>query len=106
MPAGATVAVIGLGGVGLSCVMGAVLAGAPRIVAVDISRAKIDLAGALGGHPLGPGRPWGSAGSDGGIRQAAGDGGPDFVFEAIGLPATIAQAIARCRRAGPRSSSA
>ena len=29
-----------------------------------------------------------------GIRQAAGDGGPDFVFEAIGLPATIEQAIA------------
>ena len=29
-----------------------------------------------------------------GIREAAGDGGPDFVFEAIGLPATIEQAIA------------
>ena len=29
-----------------------------------------------------------------GIREAAGDGGPDFVFEAIGLPVTIEQAIA------------
>ena len=29
-----------------------------------------------------------------GIREAAGDGGPDFVFEAIGLPATMEQAIA------------
>ena len=35
VPAGASVAVIGLGGVGLSCVMGAVLAGAARIVAID-----------------------------------------------------------------------
>ena len=53
VPAGSTVAVIGLGGVGLSCVMGAVLAGARRIVAVDVSRAKMDLAGSLGAIALG-----------------------------------------------------
>ena len=94
VPAGSTVAVIGLGGVGLSCVMGAVLAGARRIIAVDVSRAKIDLAGTLGATH------WVQADSANpravieGIREAAGDGGPDFVFEAIGLPATIEQAIA------------
>src|SRR5207342_520739 len=38
---GSTVAVIGLGGVGLSCVMGAALAGASRIVAVDQVAAKL-----------------------------------------------------------------
>ena len=46
--AGQSVAVIGLGGVGLSAVMGAVLAGARRIVAVDRVAAKLDLARALG----------------------------------------------------------
>ena len=94
VPAGATVAVIGLGGVGLSCVMGAALAGASRIIAVDVSRTKIDLARDLGAtHRVhaDPARP---AATVDGIRSAAGHGGPDFVFEAIGLPATIAQAIA------------
>ncbi len=94
VPAGATVAVIGLGGVGLSCVMGAALAGASRIIAVDVSRTKIDLAmdlGATYGVHADPADPGPTVD---GIRSAAGQGGPDFVFEAIGLPATISQAIA------------
>jgi S-(hydroxymethyl)glutathione dehydrogenase/alcohol dehydrogenase len=94
VPPGSTVAVIGLGGVGLSCVMGAALAGARRIIAVDLSRAKIDLAGELGAThwvQVDPANP--SAATEA-IRAAAGDRGPDFVFEAIGLPATIEQAIA------------
>ncbi len=91
---GSTVAVIGLGGVGLSCVMGAVLAGARRIVAVDVNRAKIDLAiglGATHGVLSDPADPPGAVEA---MRAAAGDGGPDYVFEAIGRPQTIAQAIA------------
>ena len=86
---------IGLGGVGLSCVMGAVLAGARRIVGVDVSRAKLDLAGTLGAThwvQADPANP--DARRSRASAQAAGDGGPDFVFEAIGLPATIGQAIA------------
>ena len=94
VPAGASVAVIGLGGVGLSCVMGAALAGASRIIAVDVSRTKIDLAldlGATHGVHADPADPGPTVD---GIRSAAGHRGPDFVFEAIGLPATISQAIA------------
>ncbi|MCJ7710246.1 MAG: zinc-binding dehydrogenase, partial [Chloroflexi bacterium] len=94
VPAGATVAVIGLGGVGLSCVMGAVLAGASRIIVVDISGAKIDLAGDLGATHRIHADPADPAATVDAIRAAAGHGGPDFVFEAIGLPATISQAIA------------
>ncbi len=94
VPAGATVAVIGLGGVGLSCVMGAQIAGASRIIVVDVNRQKIELAGELGATH------WVHAAKDDpkgvvdGIRAAAGNGGPDFVFEAIGLPETISQAVA------------
>ena len=105
VPAGSTVAVIGLGGVGLSCVMGAQLAGARRIIAVDISRAKIDLAGQLGATHWVHADPADPQAVVDGIREAAGDGGPDFVFEAIGLPQTIAQAIGALppgRDRGPR----
>jgi S-(hydroxymethyl)glutathione dehydrogenase / alcohol dehydrogenase len=91
---GDAVAVIGLGGVGLSCVMGAVLAGARRIVAVDVNPAKIALALALGATEGVQADPGDAAATTARIVEAAGDGGPDFVFEAIGLPATIAQAVA------------
>lgn len=93
VPAGATVAVWGLGGVGLSVVMGAVLAGASRIVAVDRVPAKLERATELGATATV------LAGEDadatvGRVRDEAGHGGPDFAFEAIGLPATVEQAIA------------
>ena len=92
--AGSTVAIIGLGGVGLSCVMGAVLAGARRIVVADVNRAKIDIASRLGATHTILADPEDPRHTIEGIRDAAGDGGPDFVFEAIGLPETIQQAIA------------
>jgi S-(hydroxymethyl)glutathione dehydrogenase/alcohol dehydrogenase len=94
VPAGATVAVIGLGGVGLSCVMGAVIAGAARIIAVDTNSAKIELARALGATDAVVADPAAPGATVDAIRSAAGPAGADFVFEAIGLPATIEQAFA------------
>ena len=91
---GSTVAVVGLGGVGLSAVMGARLAGAARIVAVDMSRAKLDLAGELGAtHPV-LADPDAPDRTIAGIREAAGSGGPDYVLDAVGQPATIELTIA------------
>jgi S-(hydroxymethyl)glutathione dehydrogenase/alcohol dehydrogenase len=89
--AGASVAVIGLGGVGLSCVMGSVLAGASRIVAIDRVAAKLDVAracGATDGLVAGDDR----AATLGALRALT-DGGPDFVFEAIGRVETVELAI-------------
>jgi S-(hydroxymethyl)glutathione dehydrogenase / alcohol dehydrogenase len=91
VPAGASVAVIGLGGVGLSCVMGAVLAGAARIVAVDRVAAKLDVARTLGATDALPASDDRSATVEA-LRDLT-DGGPDFVFEAIGRPATVELAI-------------
>ncbi len=55
---GASVAVIGLGGVGLSAVLGAKLSGASRIVAVDLSDEKLAFARALGAtHAVNAGAP-------------------------------------------------
>ncbi|HEY6056744.1 MAG TPA: alcohol dehydrogenase catalytic domain-containing protein, partial [Candidatus Limnocylindrales bacterium] len=92
VPAGASVAVFGLGGVGLSVVMGAVVAGASTIVGVDRVAAKLDRALDLGAtHGV-------LAGDDPGetvraVRGASGGAGPDFAFEAAGLATTIGQAI-------------
>jgi S-(hydroxymethyl)glutathione dehydrogenase / alcohol dehydrogenase len=88
---GSSVAVIGLGGVGLSAVMGAVVAGAGRIVAVDRVAAKLDLARELGATDTV------LAGADAAetiaaIREVT-SGGPDLCVEAIGLPSTIEIAI-------------
>jgi S-(hydroxymethyl)glutathione dehydrogenase/alcohol dehydrogenase len=88
---GSTVAVIGLGGVGLACVMGAVLAGASRIVAIDRVSTKLEVARSLGATDglLADGD---MAATLGALRDLT-DGGPDYCFEAIGLPSTVELAI-------------
>lgn len=91
VPAGATVAVLGLGGVGLSCVMGAVIVGASRIVAIDRVPAKLDVARAVGATDTLLADD-DAAATVGALRDMT-DGGPDFVFEAIGRPATVEAAI-------------
>jgi Zn-dependent alcohol dehydrogenase len=88
---GESVVVIGLGGVGLSAVMGAVVARAAPIVAVDTVASKLDSARTLGAtHAV-------AATDDpkatkAAIRDAAG-GKPDVVLECIGLIATAELAI-------------
>jgi Zn-dependent alcohol dehydrogenase len=82
--AGSSVVVLGCGGVGLSVVMGAALAGAERIVAVDVSDEKLALARELGAtHGV-------RAGTDVALEVGAlTDGGADYAFEAIGLVPTV-----------------
>jgi S-(hydroxymethyl)glutathione dehydrogenase/alcohol dehydrogenase len=91
VPAGASVAVIGLGGVGLSCVMGAVLAGAARIIAIDRVASKLETAIAMGATDDLLATDDRSATIEG-LRDLT-DGGPDFVFEAIGRVPTVELAI-------------
>jgi S-(hydroxymethyl)glutathione dehydrogenase/alcohol dehydrogenase len=91
VPVGSSVVVYGLGGVGLSIVMGAVLAGASSIIAVDRQPAKLQLARTVGATDTIV------AGDDADqnvrdVRKAT-DGGADFAFEAIGLSSTIEQTI-------------
>jgi S-(hydroxymethyl)glutathione dehydrogenase/alcohol dehydrogenase len=91
VPAGSSVVVIGLGGVGLSIVMGAVLAEATTIVAVDRVPAKLEMARSLGATAVVEAGA-DPAEADEQIRALTG-GGPDYAFEAIGLAATVEQAI-------------
>lgn len=90
VPAGASVAVIGCGGVGLSCVQGARLAGAGRIVACDISPEKLEVARRLGATDTVDAT---AGDAVGGLRGAAPEG-LDYVFDAIGRIETTEQAVA------------
>jgi len=86
---GATVAVIGCGGVGLSVVQGARLIGAERIVAIDIRPEKTALAMTLGATDR---LDVGAGGAVEALRELL-PGGADYVFDAIGLTMTTEQAI-------------
>jgi len=87
---GATMAVFGVGGIGLNCVQGGVLSGASKIIAVDISKQKLEWARHFGAthtidsSELDPVEA---------IRDLTG-GGADYTFEAVGNVAVIAQALA------------
>jgi len=103
---GESVVVIGLGGVGLSVVMGAVLAGAGLIVALDTAREKVELARSLGGHVAVRVLPDDPAGTLALVRatlERAGhgaEGGADHVLECIGRPATVELAVDMARPGG------
>ncbi len=86
---GATMAVFGLGGIGLSCVQGGVLVGAAQIIAVDVVSEKLDLARRLGAtHTLDATRDDPVAA----IRDLT-RGGADYTFEAVGSLPVIKQAL-------------
>lgn len=91
--AGSTVAVVGVGGIGLNIIQGARLAGAERIIAVDLLDHKLEMATGFGATDV--------------VNASAGDavetvtelteGGADYAFEAIGLPLTAQQAFRMTR---------
>jgi S-(hydroxymethyl)glutathione dehydrogenase/alcohol dehydrogenase len=87
---GATVAVIGCGGIGLNVVQGAVVAGAARVIGVDVAEEKLALARTFGATDT--------------VDASAGDpvaqvreltlGGVNYSFEALGRKETSEQAFA------------
>ena len=96
VPAGASVAVIGLGGVGLSSVLGALAAGASRVVAIDLADDKLQLAKSLGASDV---FNAGSADTAEAVRAATG-GGCEFVFEMAGSAKAMELAYKITRRGG------
>ncbi|MHB1537255.1 MAG: zinc-binding dehydrogenase [Solirubrobacteraceae bacterium] len=87
--AGSTVAVFGLGGVGLSVVLGAILVGAAQIVGVDVAANKLSRARELGANPA----LLGGSDTVECIRDLTG-GGVDHAFDTTGSPAALKQAYA------------
>lgn len=94
--AGHSVAVIGLGGVGLASLLGAVASGARRIVAVDLADDKLGLARQLGATDTFNARDGDAAEQ---IRAKTG-GGVDFAFELAGAARAMELAYKITRRGG------
>ena len=93
---GGSVAVFGAGGVGLSIIMGAKLAGAARIIAIDTNESKGDLAQAFGATDVLINSP--EVVKD--IQRLTEGRGADTVFEAIGIPAVQEQCLEAARPGG------
>lgn len=89
MEPGSTVVIFGCGGIGLSALQGARIAGAGRIFAVDVTQDKLDLAGKLGATDLINGAETDVVAE---IKEATGGEMADYSFECIGLKQTAEQA--------------
>ncbi len=94
--AGSSVAVFGLGGIGLSVIQGAVMAGAERIIGIDINPSKFEMAGQLGAtdfvNPKDHGAP---------IQEVIVDltsGGVDYSFECVGNVELMRAALECCHK--------
>ncbi|MGD6741823.1 S-(hydroxymethyl)mycothiol dehydrogenase [Streptomyces sp. BH106] len=87
---GDSVAVIGCGGVGDAAIAGANLAGAARIIAVDIDDRKLETARSLGATHTVNSRDLDAVEA---IRELTGGNGADVVIEAVGRPETYKQAF-------------
>lgn len=87
---GDTVAVIGAGGVGLNVIQGAKLAGATRIIAIDLQPAKLELATIFGATDVINGAETDAVAQ---VQKLTG-GGVTHAFEVIGLKPTSEQAVA------------
>jgi alcohol dehydrogenase len=93
---GETVAVVGLGGVGMSAILGALAAGAGDVIALDVNRAKLDAALAMGATAA-----FDAADPDcAATLRAATGGGAHVAIETAGVPAAFDLAYAATRRGG------
>lgn len=95
VPAGSSVLVLGLGGVGLSAVLGARLAGARQIIAVDRNPARAELAHRAGADEF--------LLADDGLKRAVRSltgHGADYTFDCVGSAGTIRTAWSLARRGG------
>jgi len=96
VPEGATVAIFGLGGIGLAAIIGAAMAKAGRIIAVDVNPAKFDIARKLGAtefvNPKEHDKP---------IQEVIvdmTDGGVDYSFECVGNVKLMRAALECCHK--------
>ncbi|MCG8589439.1 MAG: Zn-dependent alcohol dehydrogenase [Proteobacteria bacterium] len=94
---GSTVAVYGCGGVGLSIIQGARLAGADRIIALDLADNKLEMARSFGATDVV------NTSKDNGpmaCKELTDGHGVDYAFEAVGIPQLMLETNASARRGG------
>jgi alcohol dehydrogenase len=96
VPAGARIVILGLGGIGLSALIGAVAAGAADIIAVDLIPTKLSIAAQLGATST---INAGDGDAVDRVRDITG-GGADFAFEMAGSVRAMEMAYRMTRRGG------
>ena len=94
--AGDTVAIFGLGGIGLSAVIGAAMAKASRIIAIDINESKFELAKKLGATDCINPKDYDKPIQD--VIVELTDGGVDYSFECIGNVNVMRSALECCHK--------
>jgi Zn-dependent alcohol dehydrogenase len=97
MPPGSNAVVVGVGGVGLNTVQGAVLAGAARIIALDVVASKLERARAFGATDTVNSATEDAAAA---IRALTEGRGADYVFVTVGAAAAFDQAFDYITKAG------
>lgn len=93
---GDTVAIFGLGGIGLSAIIGAAMAGASRIIGIDINESKFDLAKKLGATDCINSNDYDKPIQEVIVEMT--DGGVDFSFECIGNVNVMRSALECCHK--------
>jgi S-(hydroxymethyl)glutathione dehydrogenase/alcohol dehydrogenase len=96
LAAGARVAVIGAGGVGLNVIQGAAMAGASMVIAVDLRDGPLAIGARFGAtHGI-------SAAGDvaAAVRELTDGRGVDVVFDTVGMTSTLTDALAAVRKGG------
>ena len=93
---GATVAIFGMGGIGLSAVIGAAMAKASRIIAIDINESKFELARKLGATDCINPKDYDKPIQD--VIVELTDGGVDYSFECIGNVDIMRSALECCHK--------
>lgn len=96
VPPGATVAVFGLGGIGLSVIQGAVIAKAGRIIAIDINEDKFEMARLLGATDVVNPKHYDKPIQE--VIVELTDGGVDYSFECIGNVQVMRSALECCHK--------
>ena len=93
---GATVAIFGLGGIGLAAIIGAKMAKASRIIAIDINPAKFDIAKKLGATDFVNPKDYDKPIQD--VIVELTDGGVDYSFECVGNVKLMRAALECCHK--------
>ena len=95
-PRGSSVAIIGAGGVGLNVAQGAAIAGCGPIIAIDRRAAPLAIARTFGATDTleSPAKVADA------VRGLTGGRGADFVFDTVGTPQTLGDALAAARKGG------
>lgn len=93
---GATVAIFGLGGIGLAAIIGAKMAKASRIIAIDINPSKFDIARELGATDCVNPKDFDQPIQEVIVKMT--DGGVDYSFECVGNVQLMRAALESCHK--------